>query len=87
MDGRTIELNIEKEAFIEFSIGMKGQLISGLEKIIPSLYLNEATEVIVPYDLAFGERGVPGVVAPYSPLRYVLMVRDAPLTQEVAWEY
>jgi FKBP-type peptidyl-prolyl cis-trans isomerase len=82
LDGRVIDMRVMPDDFISYQVGMKGQLIQGLERMIGTMNINEEVELIVPFDLAFGSRGVPNdIVPPYTPLHYRLKVSDKRNTQ------
>lgn len=48
---------------IEVSVGA-GELLRGVEEGLQGMQVGGKRRLIIPSDLAFGERGVPGIVAP-----------------------
>jgi FKBP-type peptidyl-prolyl cis-trans isomerase len=55
-----------------FRYGDQDQVIKGVETAVMLLREGQDGEFILPADMAFGARGVDGLVEPWSPLRYVV---------------
>jgi len=64
---------------IKFSYGENAQVIEGINRVISKIGVGGKAEVIIPSNLAFGDRGSTSeVVPPSTPLRYIVAIsRDS----------
>lgn len=62
-DGKKLESTRERELPFEFTIG-KGQVIKGLDEGVASMNIGELRRLIVPYQLAEGEKLLPSGIPP-----------------------
>jgi hypothetical protein len=62
---------LEGEGF-SFRFGDRDQVVEGMEVAVSLLREGETGHFILPGEMAFGARGVPGAVAPYEPLLYTV---------------
>ena len=69
LDGTTFDSSHARGAAAEFTIG---QLISGVNEALLDMVEGEQRTVIIPPELAYGTRGVPGVIPPGSFLVFEL---------------
>lgn len=75
LDGTLIDERSDEQKGLVYKIGMQGQLIPGLVKVIRAMRKDDEVEVIIPSEQAFGERGVGRyIVPPFAPVRYVLRI-------------
>lgn len=71
-DGVMIDETQGDAGVFTFRYGDQDQVIKGLETAVMLLREGQEGEFIFPSEMAFGVRGVPGLVEPGSPLRYVV---------------
>lgn len=69
-DGVVVDDNFEQEAPFSFRFGDQDQVIVGIETVVTLLREGQEGEFIIPAEMAFGARGVEGLVEPWSPLHY-----------------
>lgn len=61
---------------LEITFGMSDQIISGFDKIIPTMGEAESVKIILPSRHAFGSKGsIKGIVPPYTPIVYKLTIK------------
>ena len=70
LDGKAFDSTYDRDQPIDFSIGSPGIVIKGLEAGVKRMREGAKAKFIIPSQLAFGERGVRGIVEPYSTLIY-----------------
>ena len=71
LDGRIFDSTIEKNTPFEFVLGVKDQVIPGIEQALYLMHEGEKARIIVPSFLAFGENGSStGIIPPYTPVVY-----------------
>ena len=76
LDGTLVDYTPNNWAF-EFVLGQEGQLIDGLQLALYKLKKGEKAKIILPSQLAFGEKGSSnGAVLPYTPLVYQIEIVD-----------
>jgi FKBP-type peptidyl-prolyl cis-trans isomerase len=71
-DGVEIDDTQANAGPFSFRYGDQDQVIKGVETAVMLLREGQEGEFILPTDMAFGARGVDGLVEPWSPLRYVV---------------
>ena len=71
LDGRIFDSTIEKNTPFEFVLGVKDQVIPGIEQALYLMHEGEKAKIIVPSFLAFGEKGSStGIIPPFTPVVY-----------------
>ncbi len=59
----------------EYVYGTPGQVIEGFDKVLKTMKNGEKAKIIIPSQLAFGDKGSStGIVPPYSPVMYNLEI-------------
>jgi len=66
-DGKKFDSSLDRGVPLEFSIG-KGQVIRGWDEGVISMKVGGKRKLTIPHDLAYGERGFPGVIPPKATL-------------------
>lgn len=66
-DGTQFDSSRDRGKMLEFDLG-RGQMIKGWARGIPGMKLGGIRTLIIPSDLAYGDRGVPGVIPPNATL-------------------
>lgn len=80
LDGTQVDDRWEIDRAMAYQIGMQGQLIEGLERAVAHMDRGDVLELIIPSELAFGERGAAnGLIPPWSTLIFDLKVHPRPL--------
>ena len=70
LDGHVFESTQARGAPLDFTIGHPDIVIKGLEMGIKQMRAGEIARIIIPSQLAFGEKGVPGIVPPFTTVVY-----------------
>jgi peptidylprolyl isomerase len=75
LDGTSFDSSVERGQPFEFNLG-QGMVIKGWDQGIALLHKGEKAELIIPYTLAYGERGHPGVIPPKATLIFDVELVD-----------
>lgn len=75
-DGAPIDDTQRTGAPFTFRFGDQDQVIKGIETAVMLLREGQEGEFILPAEMAFGARGVEGLVDPWSPVRYVVKLES-----------
>ncbi len=75
LDGRTFESTIGREGPVKFVVGT-GNVIKGWDEAFLSMKKGEKRLLVVPPELAYGERGFPGMIPPDSFLVFEIELVD-----------
>ncbi len=67
LDGTVFDSSYKRKEPIDFTLGV-GQVISGWDEGIQLLQVGDKARLVIPSDLAYGERGAGGVIPPNSTL-------------------
>ncbi|MBD3226325.1 MAG: FKBP-type peptidyl-prolyl cis-trans isomerase [Caldithrix sp.] len=73
MDGKKFDSSVDKGQPFSFTIG-KGEVIAGWDEGISTMKEGGKRRLFIPSELAYGERGIPGVIPPNA-----MLVFDAEL--------
>lgn len=68
-DGKVFDSSYRRGQTISFGLG---QVIAGWTLSVQQMSVGDKIEVIIPYNLAYGERGMPGVIPPRATLVFVI---------------
>jgi FKBP-type peptidyl-prolyl cis-trans isomerase len=73
LDGREFDNSYANGEPLKFVYGNSGQIIKGIELALKNIGEGGESEIIIPSQLAFGEKGtVNGAVAPYTSVKYIV---------------
>ena len=67
LDGKMFDSSVKRGEPIEFTLGV-GQVIKGWDEAIQLMAIGDKLRLIIPYDLAYGEKGHPPVIPAKSTL-------------------
>lgn len=73
--GRRIDATERNGGDFHWGYGTPDQLLEGLEVAVSLIREGQQGEFILPSGMAFGDRGLPGLLEPGAPVRYLLSVR------------
>ncbi|OFY23738.1 MAG: hypothetical protein A2W98_09800 [Bacteroidetes bacterium GWF2_33_38] len=68
-DGKIFDSSVKRGEPIEFKLG-QGQVIKGWDEGIQKMGLGDKVKLIIPYQLAYGEKGYPGAIPPKTDLTF-----------------
>lgn len=71
-DGAPIDDTHHNDHPFSFRYGDKDQVVQGIETAVMLLREGQEGEFLIPAEMAFGARGVEGLVDPWSPVRYTV---------------
>ena len=69
MDGAKFDSSLDRGQPLDFVIG-QGRVIAGWEEGVATMKVGGKRELIIPPNLAYGERGAAGVIPPGATLRF-----------------
>jgi FKBP-type peptidyl-prolyl cis-trans isomerase len=67
LDGKKFDSSHDRGEPFQFILGA-GQVIQGWDQGIEGMKIGEKRKLLIPYEMAYGERGFPPVIPPKSPL-------------------
>lgn len=67
MDGKKFDSSLDRDEPLLFPLGA-GRVIRGWDEGLIGMKVNQKRKLIIPAHLAYGDRGVPGVIPPGSEL-------------------
>jgi len=75
LDGTKFDSSVDRDQPFEFPIG-QGRVIKGWDEGIAMLNVGSKAKLIIPSDLAYGDRGAGNVIGPYETLIFEVELLD-----------
>lgn len=69
LDGTKFDSSLDRNTTFDFVIG-SGQVIKGWDEGVATMNVGGKRELIIPSDLAYGDRGAGGVIPPGATLKF-----------------
>ena len=68
-DGTKFDSSVDRDEPFEFALGT-GQVIAGWDQGVAAMRIGDKVRLTIPHNLAYGERGYPGVIPPRATLLF-----------------
>lgn len=75
LDGTKFDSSVDRGSPFQFVLG-QGQVIQGWDEGVGTMNIGGKRELIIPADLAYGDRGAAGVIPPGATLRFEVELLD-----------